>query len=219
MPCPLCNPTFVVKHARMIEPLNHLSGRLWHLAEASKASREAPQVSQMPEVLLLAHDSLAAGTSSHSSVESVCALTPSSSSPQSRLPADPLREFSAGSRSTTSDTVATTNRRSSRFSKLFDSGMDAITRSFSEASRKPNAVSSVVEVKPKFKPDRYCFSSDGLVLILWESGEKFIFAATIPTQDSSKSDTMWNWSTFVVPGLILGAGGGQYRIAGISKVS
>jgi hypothetical protein len=218
MPCPLCYPTVVVKHARMIEPLDNLSGKLQHLAEASRASREAPQRPQMPEYLLRGHDSLAVGASSHSSIESIPPLTPSSSSPQSRPPAEPSREFSTGSRSTTSDIVATANRWSSTLSKIFDSGKVAIARSVTETSRKSDQVSTVVEVKPKGKLDRYCFSSDGQILILWKSGKKFIFASTIPTQDGSESDTVWDWNTFVVPGLILGAGGGQYRIAGISKV-
>jgi hypothetical protein len=54
-------------------------------------------------------------------------------------------------------------------------------------------------------------------LILWNSGKKRIFASIIPTQAGHASDSMWNWNTFEVPGLILVAGGG-HRIAGISKV-
>jgi hypothetical protein len=220
MQCPLCSPTSVVKHARMIEPLNHLCRRLRHLAEASRSSRDAlaPQAHQMPEVLPRVHDLTARNSSSHSSIESF-PLTPSSSPHSSRPVADkePSRKFSEGSRSTTSDTGASEKGKSSRLSKAFSFGMNAIVKSSSEISRKPARASSVVEAKSKCSFDRYCFSADGRVLILWKSEEELIFASTIPTRDGPESDSMWSWNTFVVPGMILGAGGRQ-KIAGISKV-
>ncbi|KAE9369743.1 hypothetical protein N431DRAFT_560502 [Stipitochalara longipes BDJ] len=226
MPCPLCSPPApVVKNARMIEPLDRVSGKLRYLAEASKVSREAPQGPQMPEVFFSARDPPAGGASSHSSVGLALPLTASSSPAQFKQPEESSPVFAAGSRSTTSGTGASTKRRSSRFSKLFDSGKKSFASSSSEASETTDPVIHSAEATTKRKPDkhnrrhdRYCFSSDGLALILWKSGERFIFACTVPALDGSESGTMWNWSTFVVPGLILGAGGGQSRIAGISRV-
>lgn len=217
MYCPLCSSQSVVQHARLVEPLNHLSGRLRHLAEASKASREEPQRPQTAEVSFPAYDPLAGAASSHSSTESFLPLTTTSSSPQFGLHTRSSRELSGRSRSTTDETLASTKRRSSRLSKLFSSGKDAVAKSFSEDPEKPDQVSAAVQVKHEWRLDRYCFSSDGLVLILWESGQNFIFAATIPP-DGSEPDTVWSWSTFEIPGLILGAGGGQGVVAGISKV-
>ena len=69
--------------------------------------------------------------------------------------------------------------------------------------------------KTRPPPRSHRFSADGRTLLLWTECEDCVFASIIPESDSDP----WAWRRYKIPGVRKVAGGGENRIAVISKPS
>ncbi|CAG8959037.1 hypothetical protein HYFRA_00012198 [Hymenoscyphus fraxineus] len=218
--CPQRQLKTVIRHARRIDPLNSMSNQLKHLVEASIP----PQESNAREQLILWRQNKAHWPSykdhkleivparTSNDIPPHVLRTPSSSNPQPSSPSSSVFPSPIRISSDVDDSASTKTTNTSARLKV-----GALFKN----RRKSSTISKESALEATTKRDvlkSYCFSSDGKMLILWNSRSTHVYCSVIPTTDGPESVMMWEWFKFETKSAYVDlVAGGEQRVAVISK--
>jgi hypothetical protein len=130
------------------------------------------------------------------------------SSDQASPPSRVLRG-SSDSQNTARSGHSTDGSRHRRLPRIFSLGKSKEGPNSSQSTKAPRL------------PKSYCFSADGKTLILWNRGQDYIFATTIPeeaSEASRESNLSWDWKRYTASKVRLVVAGGT-RLAAVCHVS
>lgn len=213
MQCPRCRTGTLVTHARKIEPLQYITDSLVDIAGTI-------EVNSLPDVHSQQNESMNTPSLPPSTLESLihAQLAPNENSRDTSA-ASTSRKNDVSKRSSASLSLQATPALSPRKVSTESSGNSTTP------SEKRRGISRMIPifkasgsrpVPPLPQPvfEHYCFSADGLRLLLWDSAH--VWCSLIPAADGPGSIAEWDWRIFAISNSAFVAAGGE-RLAVVSR--